>query len=175
MSKELMNGFRYQIIFPYNSTKIHVAENISKGADLCYQEIKDNFIKEPMFVVHSIDGNEFYHYEIPKFKNNPSGLKNNLPEPNNNIPEPNNNMPEPNNNMPEPNNNMPNLNNNPDVKNKPNEISPNIQKENKVTDIVRNKENEEIVRRLNNVEYDMMQIKNEIRNVRKHESGCNII
>lgn len=61
---------KFQIIFPYASTKLHIAKNIHFGAKLCYGELKENDNKEPLFIIHDLDANEFYHYEIPKNKNN---------------------------------------------------------------------------------------------------------
>ena len=57
---------RFQIIFPFTSTKLHSATDINKGAKLCYKEIAT--AGYPVFIVHALDTNELYHYEIPKFK-----------------------------------------------------------------------------------------------------------
>lgn len=61
------NG-RYQIIFPYTSDKIHVAKDINYGAFKCYQELKECDIKTYIFMVYAIDGGTVYYFNIPKYK-----------------------------------------------------------------------------------------------------------
>lgn len=69
MSYFFDNNNRYQIIYPFTSEKIHVATNITIGAQKCYQEIKDNNIVTPVFIVHDIDQSNMYYFDIPKYKN----------------------------------------------------------------------------------------------------------
>lgn len=69
MSYYFDNNNRYQIIYPFTSEKIHVASNISTGAEKCYQEIKEKNIVTPVFIVHEIDQGNMYYFDIPKYKN----------------------------------------------------------------------------------------------------------
>jgi hypothetical protein len=69
MSHYFDNNNRYQIIYPFTSKKIHVEQNLDRGANKCYQEIKDKNIKTYIFIVHDIDNGGLYYFNIPKFKN----------------------------------------------------------------------------------------------------------
>jgi len=66
----VFDNYRYQLVYPIQSTSIQIAKNISNGSKKCYNELKSRQIVAPLFVVHSLDTNELYHYEIPKYKKN---------------------------------------------------------------------------------------------------------
>ncbi len=69
MSYYFDNNNRYQIVYPFTSDKIHVESNISNGAYRCYQEIIKNNVKTYIFIVHDIDADKIYYFNIPKYKN----------------------------------------------------------------------------------------------------------
>ena len=69
MSYYFDNNNRYQIIYPFNSEKIHVEPDLDHGAYKCYHEIKNKNVKTYMFIVHDIDNGALYHFNIPKYKN----------------------------------------------------------------------------------------------------------
>lgn len=135
MSYYFDNNNRYQIIYPYSSNKIHIANNIKKASEKCYQELKNNNYETYIFIVHDIDHDEFFYFNIPKYKN----IENNKKEL--------------------------------DVTNK----SINYEKQNKLDNtndmLDINKElinydklkQNEIVTRLNNLEYELNNIKNKLR------------
>jgi hypothetical protein len=62
------NNMRYQIIYPYESDRIHVEPDLDHGAYKCYQEIKDRDVKTYIFMVHAIDAGMVYYFNIPKNK-----------------------------------------------------------------------------------------------------------
>jgi len=66
----VFDNYRYQLVYPIQSTTIQIAKNLASGAKKCYNELKTNHIQNPLFVIHSLDTNELYHYEIPKYKKN---------------------------------------------------------------------------------------------------------
>lgn len=68
MSYYFENKNRYQVIFPYTSDKIHVETDIDHGAYKCYQELKEQDIRTYIFMVHDIDSGMIYYFNIPKFK-----------------------------------------------------------------------------------------------------------
>lgn len=68
MSYYFDNKNRYQIIFPYTSDKIHVETDIDHGAFKCYQELKEQDVKTYLFMVHDIDSGMIYYFNIPKYK-----------------------------------------------------------------------------------------------------------
>jgi hypothetical protein len=68
MSYYFDNNSRYQIIHPYTSDKIHVEPSIDHGAYRCYQELKDRDIITYIFIVHDIDAGTLYYFNIPKNK-----------------------------------------------------------------------------------------------------------
>jgi hypothetical protein len=61
-------GDRYQIIYPYESDIIHVKPNIDSGVYSCYKELQKSNTKNPLFMVHNLDSGTIYHLEVPKFK-----------------------------------------------------------------------------------------------------------
>lgn len=68
MSYHFDNNNRYQIIFPYTSDKIHVEKDLNHGAYKCYQELKELDVKTYLFMVHDMDNGVIYHFNIPKYK-----------------------------------------------------------------------------------------------------------
>jgi hypothetical protein len=62
-------GDRYQIIYPYESDKIYIKPDVNAGVYSCYRELMRSNIKDPLFMVHNLDTGTIYHLEIPKFKN----------------------------------------------------------------------------------------------------------
>lgn len=68
MSYYFDNNSRYQIIYPYTSDKIHVEPSVDHGAYRCYQELKDRDIITYIFIVHDIDAGTLYYFNIPKNK-----------------------------------------------------------------------------------------------------------
>lgn len=62
------NKNRYQVIFPYTSDKIHVEPDLDHGVHSCYQELKDRGVKTPVFLVYNMDSGNVYELEIPKYK-----------------------------------------------------------------------------------------------------------
>lgn len=66
----VFDNYRYQLVYPIQSTTIQIAKNIANGSKKCYNELKTNNLTPPLFIVHSLDTNELYHYEIPKYKKN---------------------------------------------------------------------------------------------------------
>ena len=80
-------GDRYQLIYPYESDKIHIEPNANAGVHSCYNELRRSNIKNSLFMVHNIDSGTIYHLEIPKFKHfkeEKSSHKKNIEVPNNN-------------------------------------------------------------------------------------------
>jgi len=68
-----MNNFfsgynRYQIIFPYESSKQHSEPDLDHGAYKCYQELVENNVMTHIFIVHNIDTGDIYYFDIPKNK-----------------------------------------------------------------------------------------------------------
>lgn len=61
---------RYKIIFPYQSSIIHLAENETKAFDKCFTEINESGRNTDVFVVLDIDNNNPYYLEINKKDNN---------------------------------------------------------------------------------------------------------
>jgi hypothetical protein len=76
MSYIFDNKNRYQIVFPYTSNKIHVETNIDHGAYKCYQELKEQDVKTYIFMVHDIDSGMIYYFNIPKYKEYDTNTKN---------------------------------------------------------------------------------------------------
>jgi hypothetical protein len=68
MSYYFDNNSRYQIIYPYTSDKIYVESSIDHGAYRCYQELKDRDVITYIFIVHDIDKGTLYYFNIPKNK-----------------------------------------------------------------------------------------------------------
>lgn len=68
MSYYFENNSRYQIIYPYTSDKIYVEPDIDHGAYRCYQELKERDVKTYIFFVHDIDHGTIYYFNIPKYK-----------------------------------------------------------------------------------------------------------
>jgi hypothetical protein len=61
---------RYKIIFPYQSSIIHLAENETKAFDKCFIEINESGRNPDVFVVLDIDNNNPYYLEINKKSDN---------------------------------------------------------------------------------------------------------
>lgn len=57
---------RYKIIFPYQSSLIHLAENDTKAFDKCFTEINESNRNPDVFVVLNLDTNVPYYLEINK-------------------------------------------------------------------------------------------------------------
>jgi hypothetical protein len=143
---------RYQIVFPYTSDKIYVENNLNEGADKCYREIEERKMKIPLFVIHDIDSNKLFDVEIPKYKN-----ANHNPNPNLNLNKGHESEHIDITNLDIPTNvNAINVNSN---------MNPSI--------------NNDIIVRINKLEYDVMKIKNEIisnrSNNKDKEESCTII
>lgn len=146
------NKNRYQIIYPYTSDKIYVETDINSAARKCYQEINASNLRPFIFIVHDIDTGMIYHFNIPKNKdqqnNNVNLGLNNNPIPNNIIP----NNTTPNNIIP--NNIIPQAQyqvlQQPAI---PPPVIQMVQPSNDNTQIL-NKYNE-VITRLNNVEYQL--------------------
>ena len=68
MSYYFDNNSRYQIIYPYTSDKIYVESSIDHGAYRCYQELKDRDVITYIYIVHDIDKGTLYYFNIPKNK-----------------------------------------------------------------------------------------------------------
>lgn len=66
----VFDNYRYQLVYPIQSTTVQIAKNIAVGSKKCYNELKSRRLTPPLFVVHSLDTNELFHYEIPKYKKN---------------------------------------------------------------------------------------------------------
>lgn len=134
---------RFQIVYPYTSDKIYVEANLSNGADKCYQEIKNKDIKTYIFIVHDIDSNHLYYYNIPKNKKYESvdNIKTNIINNNTN-----------NNTITDDINNITITNNDTNNNTMTNDV---LDTKNKVID--------DIIKRLDQIEYDIESLKKSIK------------
>jgi hypothetical protein len=89
---DFFSGYnRYQVIFPYESSKQHSEPDLDHGAYKCYQELVENNVMTHIFIIHNIDTGDIYYFDIPKNKhleasqqiylnNDPSTMKNHQPD-----------------------------------------------------------------------------------------------
>jgi hypothetical protein len=77
MSYGFENNNRYQTVYPYTSDKIYVEPDISRGAYRCYKELKEKNIITYIFIVHDIDAGILYYLNIPKYKSAVHSTQNN--------------------------------------------------------------------------------------------------
>jgi hypothetical protein len=70
----MYNNHRFQLIHPYNGSKIYVTNSVDKAASKCYQELKNNPNKYfNFFTVYNLDTFETFNYKINK--NQIAGMK----------------------------------------------------------------------------------------------------
>lgn len=160
MSYFFDNNNRYQIIFPYTSDKIHVSKDINYGAFKCYQELKDRNIKTYIFMIHDIDGGTVYHFNIPKYKNLHDQQQNTVPDIINQ-------------------NGIPILQQNQSINKSINQQIADIESKqnnqnNQYNQITQSNQNE-IITRLNHVEYQLDVLKKYCTRVPKKEEGTCVI
>lgn len=74
MSYHFDSNNRYQVIYPYTSDRIYVEPELSSAAYKCYQEIKNKGLKTYIFIVHDIDAGKLYYFNIPKYKDVDQGI-----------------------------------------------------------------------------------------------------
>src|SRR5205814_5342740 len=68
MSHYFDKNERYQIIYPYESSKQYPEPDLDHGAYRCYQELVENNVMTYTFIVHNIDAGTIYYFNIPKNK-----------------------------------------------------------------------------------------------------------
>jgi hypothetical protein len=157
MSYYFDNNSRYQIIYPYTSDKIHVESSIDHGAYRCYQELKDRDIITYIFIVHDIDAGTLYYFNVPKNKHLDATQN---PEPRDPIPQSGSTIPC---SLPSQSINI------------INPVNPSIPVVNALTDWSHTKQND-IITRLNHVEYQLDDLKKRIQTPpKKEEDGCVIM